>query len=181
MAKLKFIDLLNKVNNGSRSLHESIPVKEVNQALLDWCKNSSAGILIGGCAVDFYVRPRMTMDVDFLFLSSSDIPKTVLGFKRIRTGAFQHNKTHVEIEVMSPDSINISKKLVDKVIKTAIINSGVNVASPSGLVALKLKRLKRHDIGDIIDLYNTGKVDLNGWDLTEEDIKNYEQILSKYN
>lgn len=181
MAKLRFIGNLNIPNNGKRTLHESIPVKEVDQALRDWSRNITQGILIGGCAVDFYVKPRMTMDIDFLFLSPTDIPEKVNGFKRTRVGAFQHNKTHVEIEVVTSDSIGIPQKLVDKVKETCIIDSGIRMASPTGLVALKLKRLKRHDVGDIVDLYNTGKVDLTDWPITEEDIENYNEILNKYN
>jgi hypothetical protein len=175
-----FIEMLNKQNDGNRSLYESIPVPEVESALKDWAKSNKDGVLIGGCAVDFYVRPRATMDVDFMFLSKDQIPNEVSGFKRIRDGAFRHIKTHVEIEVVTSGSVNIPQELVSKVYKTAEEHDGVRVASPSGLVALKLKRLKRHDVGDIVDLYSTGKVDLSGWFLTDKDITNYKEIINKY-
>ena len=118
-----YIDKLNIVNDGTRSLMESIAIPEVERALKDWNKIDHSGIL-----------------------------ETVSGFKRTRNGAFQHNLTHVEIEVVSPSDINLSSELVKKVFDTAIVSNGVDIASPSALVALKLQRLKRHDIGYIVSM-----------------------------
>lgn len=176
----ELIDKLNKPNDGTRSLFESIAIPEVELALQDWNKTNHAGVLIGGCAVGYYTRPRATTDVDILFLVKDDIPIIVNGFKKTRNGAFQHNKTHVEIEVLSPSTINISHELVKKVFDTAIIANKIKVASPSSLVALKLQRLKSHDIGDIAELIKTGKVDLTGYPLSKKNLEDFEEIKNRF-
>lgn len=176
----EYIDKLNIVNDGTRSLMESIAIPEVENALKDWNKSNHLGVLIGGCAIGYYSRPRATTDVDILFLSKTDIPDNVSGFKRTRSGAFQHNKTHVEIEVVSPSDINISVSLVNKVFDTAIISDGVKIASSSALVALKLQRLKRHDIGDIVSMIETGNVDLKGFPLSKKNIDDFLEIKERF-
>lgn len=171
---------MNLINDGSRTLFESIAIPEVLQALKDWKKETGqVGVLIGGCAVSYYARPRGTTDVDFLFLTPADVPSEVKGFKRTRPGAFQHNKTHVEVEVVTAASVNLDVKLAKQVIDTAVLIDGSFVASPSGLVALKLQRLKRYDEGDIAALIETGKVDLTGWPITKEQRKVFDEIMKK--
>lgn len=176
----ELIDKLNKPNDGSRTLFESIAIPEVEKALQDWNKINHSGILIGGCAVGYYTRPRATTDVDILFLSKEDIPGLVSGFKRTRLGAFQHNKTHVEIEVITPDFINVSDMLINKVFKDVQISNGIRIASPSSLVALKLQRLKSHDIGDIVELIKTGKVNLNGYPLSSTNLRDFKEIQERF-
>lgn len=180
MREKELFEKLNKINDGTRTLLESIAVPEVVLALKDWSKNSSSGVLIGGVAMSFYGKPRATMDLDLLFLHSGDIPISVEGFKRSRPGAFLHKKTHVEVEVITPSTINISPELAEKVFETAIKADGVNVASPSGIVALKLQRLKNNDIGDIVQMLNTGKVDLTGFPLSEKNLKDLEEIKERF-
>lgn len=180
--KLRDLQKMNTMNDGTRTLFESIAIPEVEQALNDWNKNFQGPcILIGGAATGYYSRPRATTDIDILFLSKNDIPAQVNGFKRIRPGAFQHNRTHVEIEVIAPDTINISSNLVNKVFETSVESNGVRIASPSGLVALKLQRMARYDEGDIWGLIETGKVDLTGWPLTQQQQEVYQTILNKVN
>lgn len=164
-------------NDGRRTLLESIVVPEVNQALNDWLKYCKDGILIGGCALSYYERPRATMDVDVLFLSSENIPKNVEKFKKHRNGAFQHNNTHVEIEVVSPESINISKELAQMVYNTANISDGYKVASPSGIIALKLGRCSYQDMEDIANLSKHHEIDLSIFPLSEEELERYDFIL----
>ena len=180
--KLRDITKLNSPNDGTRTLFESIAVPEVEQALIDWKRNFQGNsVLIGGLAAGYYARPRQTTDIDILFLTPQDIPLNVNGFKRIRVGAFQHNRTHVEIEVVSPESFNgnVPISLVHKVFETAIESNGIRVASPSGIVALKLCRMKRFDEGDIWSLIETGKVDLTGWPISQEHLVIYQSILDK--
>jgi len=178
--KLRDIRKMNTINDGTRTLSESIAIPEVASALLDWKKETGlTGILIGGCAVSYYARPRGTTDVDYLFLVESDIPNDVKGFKRIRKGAFEHRDTGVEIEVITPSSINISQELVKYVFKTANLIDGIRIASPSGLVALKLQRLKKYDEGDIVALVELGSVDLTDAPITDEQRKFYVQIIQK--
>lgn len=185
MRSKEIFEKLNKPNNGTRTLFESIAVPEVEMALKDWIKTTrfttnKQGVLIGGTALGYYTRPRATMDVDLLFLTKSDIPDQVTGFKRTRPGAFQHNETHVEVEVVTPQSINNPVDLCRKIISTAIESNGILVASPTGLVASKLFRLKKNDIGDIVALYQLGSVNLTGWPIPEDKMQEFNFIISKY-
>jgi hypothetical protein len=180
MRSINLFEKLNKVNDGSRSLFESIAVPEVIVALQDWAKNSHKGVLIGGTAMSYHGKPRATMDLDLLFLHSDDIPLSVEGFKKFRKGAFLHRKTHVEVEVVTPSNINISSELAEKVFETAVLVDEVRVASPSGIVALKLQRLKNNDIGDIVQMINTGKVDLTDFPLSEKNLEDFEEINERF-
>lgn len=178
------IQNMYKINdiNLSRPLLESIVAPEVNLALSDWIKNSgSKGVLIGGLAYSYYAKPRATMDVDILFLSNQEIPSYVHGFKKTREYAFLHKKTHVEIEVLEPSFLKISTGLVQKVIQTAVKSNNMNIASKSGLVALKLARGSRKDQGDIEGLIETRGVDITPflpW-LSEKQIQLFKEIDSE--
>lgn len=172
--------VLSKLNNSTirqTTLVESILIPEVQQALKDWINAGAYGVLIGGSACGFYTKPRATTDLDMIFLTSSDIPLSVEGFKRIRPHAFRHNQTHVEVEVATADTINIPQAIVAKVVETAIPNGGMKIASPSGLVAMKLFRLQRFDELDIVNLIATGNVDLTNWPLPDKQREAYDQIV----
>ncbi len=175
-------DLLktNNINDGTRSLVESILIPEIAKALADWKHvTKSDAVLVGGLAAAFYAKPRATTDIDLLFLSEREIPDSVPGFKRIRPSAFQHNQTHVEIEILLPRTINLPEHIAKRVFETANTIDGIKIASPSAIVALKLHRLKRYDEGDIISLIETGKVDLTGWELTQDQLNKFEEIKAK--
>jgi hypothetical protein len=55
--------------------------------------------------------------VIFLFLIAIEIPDEVAWFKRTQPSTFLHKKTHVEIEVLTPDKINMSQELAEKLLK----------------------------------------------------------------
>jgi hypothetical protein len=170
------VEKWKKNNDGSRTLFESVLIPEVETSIKDWAKSPEAknGILIGGLAVSFWGLPRSTTDIDFLF----KIPPTeVEGFKRNRPHAFLHKKTHVEVKVLDANYLNLPRELVNKVYDTAILIDGIYVASKSGLVALKLHRLKRYDAGDIEQLYLSGGVDLSGFNLPDILLKKYQDII----
>jgi hypothetical protein len=173
---------LNRVNDGTRTLLESMAIPEIEKALSDWInsEHEGTGVLIGGCATSYYSKPRATTDVDVLYTHSDSIPSSVPKFKRIRAGAFQHNDTHAEVEVISPQTINISIELAQKVYDTSIQVNNYRVASPSGIVALKLQRLKNNDIGDIVAMINTSKVDLDDWPLSTQNLNDYNEILTRF-
>lgn len=176
-----YINKMYHINDGSRSLFESIAIPEVEEALKDWIKHSKSGVLIGGAAMGYHGRPRATFDIDLLFFHPSDIPSHVEGFKRTRPGAFQHKPTHVEVEVCSPASFPaLTPELTKKVIDTAIFTDGMRVATPSAIVALKLQRLKRNDIGDIVQMIETGKVDLSDFPLSEKNRIDFEEIRTRF-
>lgn len=175
--RLREIDKMHTANQGNRTLLESVMMPEVAAALRDWCRADPGGVLIGGLGLSYHVRPRMTQDIDFLFLSDGHIPEQVPGFKRLRAHAFQHNRTHVEIELVTPELVKVPKQVVDQVVATAITSDGVNVASASGLVALKLFRHSMQDQADIVALIKTGHVSLEGYDLPPKLITAYERLV----
>ena len=179
--KLRDLKKMQSHNDGTRSLFESILVPEILSAFNDWKKSADTTkfVLIGGIALSFYVKPRYTEDIDVLFLAPADIPSDVKGFKHHRTGAFQHNKTHVEIEVVTPGVINIPQKVAQAVFSSAVTSDGLQVASAEGLIALKLFRFNRQDQADIEQLiaYKQSKVDLSVYNLPVECLDRYQSII----
>ena len=141
------------------SIRHVAVLPEVQEALLKWIKTKTGpvapGVLIGGLAMSFYAKPRYTQDVDLLFLSSADIPMYVEGFKRTRPGAFHDKSSHAEIEVDSAKSFDsLPQQVAEKVFETAVVYSGIRVASREGMLALKLYAAhnpkRRHkDLGDV--------------------------------
>jgi len=168
----------NAENNGSRTLLESILVPEVDKAITDWKNNSRChAVLIGGLALSYYVKPRYTTDADFLFMSAEQIPNSVSGFKRHRKLTFEHNETGVEIEVLTPNSINMSEELAQDIIDTAIEKDGFIIASREGLIATKLLRYSLQDQADIEELLKLGPVNMNDFHLPENAEKNLSRSL----
>ncbi len=166
---------------------ERILVPEVNLALKDWIKNSSSsGVLIGGLAYSLYAKPRQTTDIDLIYISDSEIPKEVKGFKRVREHSFVHLKTHCEVEVLSPSFLKVPKELFQRVLETAkenesFLGSGMKVASPEGIAALKLFRGSLKDFGDIEGLIESGlKIDLSSWPIPEEKWNKVEELLDQF-
>jgi hypothetical protein len=174
--ELRNVGKMYSTNDGNRSISESIVVREVELAFKDWISVNPDCVLIGGIALSFYVIPRYTMDVDVLFISDSSIPTSVPNFKHHRVGAFQHNKTHVEIETFTPQSINIPVEFAQAIFDTSKIFDGIKVASPSGLVALKLGRFSLHDQGDIEQLINYTDIDLSPFNLPDLLVNRYEKF-----
>lgn len=175
--KFRNLEKTKTANNGDRTILESILYPEVVIALTDWMGlHVDKCVLIGGVALSYYVKPRTTQDVDFLFLSKNDIPVSLDGFKRTISGAFQHNRTHVEIEVVTPSTINMRIDLAESIIKTSVKKDNIFVASPSGLIVSKLGRYNRRDQADIEELILSQKIDLSDFDLTEEELEKYNII-----
>lgn len=167
----------NRPNDGSRTLLESILVPEVGLAFNDWVSNDIKNcVLIGGLALSYYIKPRTTTDMDVLFIKSEDVPLSVNKFKKHRNLAFQHNLTHVEVEVLTPKSINLPEHIAQKIFDTSIVTNNIRVASPSGLVASKLFRFNRTDQGDIEKLIECTDIDLTPFDLSKEMIEKYNEI-----
>lgn len=162
----------------SRPLLESIIAPEIELAAKDWINANVGGVLIGGLALSYYGKPRYTENIDILFVSDSDVPNSIPGFKRIRNHAFEHNKTQIEVEVLSASHLKMPTGLVKQIIATSVNSNGIQIASRSGLIASKLSRGNRYDQADIEQLFNTGNVDLapySEW-LTDEQIVLYKEI-----
>lgn len=158
---------------------------EVDNAFKDWVNrtNNMNQVLIGGMAMVNYGMNRSTMDVDFLFLTLDDIPKEAQGFKKHRDNAFQHNKTHVEVEVLTPGFIYIPQEFADLVFSTAYKKDKYLIASPSAIVALKLGRFIERDVKDIVNLIQNYDIDISIFlpYLSEQEITNYENCLELAN
>lgn len=181
MNTMRSLELAIGPNDGRRTLKQSIMVPEVWKALSAFSAGVDADscILIGGIAFSYYCKPRATTDLDFLFLSKSKVPMTVDGFKRTRSHAFQHHETHVEVEVLDPEFVNMSQALAKRVAETAHKSDGVLVASPEALVALKTLRFSRRDQADIEELKELPAfVWTPGWDavLTAEQRQRFASI-----
>jgi hypothetical protein len=73
---------MQTINDGTRSLIESIMMPEVITALRNWAKAKAPSVLIGALALSYYVKPRFTQDIDFLFAKDADVPDSVPGFTR---------------------------------------------------------------------------------------------------
>lgn len=170
---MRNLQKMQRPNDGSRSLFESVMAPEVIQALRAWIASNSPGVLIGGLAISFYIKPRMTQDIDILLMSDSDIPMKITGFKKTRDHAFEHLKTGVEIELVTPTHVSENPAVFQQVIATSKIIDGIRVASPSGLVALKLGRFNFYDRGDIAELLKTGEVDVSGFGLSQPLLDRY--------
>lgn len=182
-SNLRNIEKMNSFNDGTRTLSESIAVPEVEMALNDWIKNNESDcVLIGGLALSFYMKPRETMDIDVLYLSKNDIPMSMNDFKRTRKSAFQHNRTHVEVELVSPQLINTPVELIQKVFDTSNIIGGIKIASPSALIALKLGRFNLQDQTDIQNLMKYTKIDISEFlqYLSQKDIDNYDISINYF-
>jgi hypothetical protein len=169
------------INYGHRTLMESVLYPEVVAALDQLRKNGwpRDWVLIGGIALSFHVKPRTTQDIDVLLLSPEAMPDTMPGFRRHRSSAFEHVGTGVGVEVVSPMAINIGAALAQAVFDTAIENNGIRIASASGLVALKLQRLHAIDEADIIQLIQTGSVDLTAFPLTPEQLAAFSRLQER--
>ena len=173
----------NGPNDGTRTLLESVLVPEVAVAINDWLKGRiETGVLIGGLALSYYVKPRFTTDCDLLYLSDEEIPTLVHGFKRTRKGAFLHKQTHVEIEVLTPSSIKMEVELAKQIISTAKKQpDGFRIASREGLIVSKLERFSLQDRADVDALLKLGPADFSSFTLTEKRTMNLEQALADSN
>lgn len=175
-------EIVQRWNTGKcRTLLESVLVPEIASALDSWKNNTSdindKWMLIGGTMMGYYVRPRMTTDVDVIFMEEEDIPQKVTGFKRSRAHAFTHNQTHVEVEVLTAEYLKIPKETVNYAFKTSLTTEGMRVPSVEGLVALKLCRASFQDLADIENLCSHHKINLFGWPLPKDKLEYVEQQL----
>lgn len=157
---------------------------EVDSAFKDWINRTKDinQVLIGGMAmVNYGIEDRTTTDIDFIFLTQDDIPSDVQGFKKTRNSAFQHNRTHVEIEVLTPRFLDLNQEFVELVFETSYDKGNFKIASPSAIVALKLGRFNERDIKDIKNLILNFEVDIIDFMiyLSEEEIENYNIVLKE--
>ncbi len=169
------------INNGYRSLFESIIPNEVITSLRDWMDNCTCDnyVMIGGLAMSYYNRPRYTEDI--IFISYDDIPISVNKFRKNRKHSFEHIKTGVEIETLTPVSINKDVDFFKCVFDDCIDSDGVKIASPVSLICLKLGRFNTTDKSDILFLYkycieHEIEIDFTKYKLSEVELNNYKEL-----
>jgi hypothetical protein len=162
-------------SNNTRSLVYAAVVGEVMETFGRWlnmCREEF--VVIGGLAVSHWLKSRMTMDIDLMILS---VPDDVPAFKRVRPHAFRDNSTHVEVETLTPQFINLSIERANLVFDTSIESDGVKVASPQALVVLKLQRWSRQDQADVeLLLKHFPHPDPVLWILTDEEQKKLQSL-----
>lgn len=183
--KLRNIENRTKINDGSRTLLESIVDREVEAATKDWIKRTDSDfVIIGGIALAYHHIPRYTQDLDVLYRQTTIIPDNVEGFKRTCSGAYEHKKTGVEVELVTPGFINVPINIIEKVFDTAIQVGNSKIASKNGLIALKLLAIPGRsttakalqDKVDIMSLIETGGIDISEFPLPEDALERFEQI-----
>jgi hypothetical protein len=151
-------------NDGTRTLIESTLVQEVAMALRDFSalEGSLGGVLIGGAAVSYYVKPRKTPDIDFLYLRGC-FPHYNHNFRKLGTSTLLHLPSDVLIEFFTPGFLSAPYQLADLVLGTSNLSSGTRVASPEALITLKTYRFSRQDKADIEALMSCRPGDLTKW------------------
>lgn len=187
--KLRNISKFKWLNDGIRTLNESIVYPEVAETLEDWKKYSKTiddAVLIGGVALSYYLKPRPTEDDDLIFLTYEDIPESVYKFTKPRDHAFKHIKTHVEVEVLDPDHLKKSKKFFEQIFTESVLSDEIRVASPRSIIALKLQRYSIQDKADIDNLIqfcksNNIKLDFSEYDLSDLELNNLDIALNESN
>lgn len=165
----KLVEGWSAPNDGTRTLLESTMVPELVRVMQDLQRAKlEHAVLIGGAAFSYWHIPRMTSDIDLLFISADLIPDEIPGFKRTRAHAFRHNATHVDVEVLDAGFLKMPVELAAKIYQDSVVLDGIRVASKTGLVAAKLLRFSLQDRSDICHLINLGGVDLSSYPVTEE-------------
>ena len=171
------------LNDGFRSLYESVIPSEVLTTLNDWKLNYNGDnyVLIGGLCMSYYLKPRYTEDVDLIFISESEVPKNVYKFRKNRPHSFEHIKTGVEVEIITPNHIDSNSDFFKVIFDNSIISDGIRIASPESLIALKLGRFNDTDQLDIKNLYrycmqNNISINLEKYNLSEKDMVKFNSL-----
>jgi hypothetical protein len=162
---MRNVSKMRTVNDGTRSLFESVMLPEIVIALREWNSAAPECVLIGSLGLSYYVKPRMTQNIDVLMLSDSCIPDQVAGFRKMHPHAFRHDETNVGVNIVTPEHVAINPAIIQRVFATAVENDNIKIANPSGLVALKLFQNSIQAIADMVQLINTTKVDITGFEL----------------
>jgi hypothetical protein len=153
---------------------------ELIRVVADWKKAGAGGVIVGGAALAYHVRPQMTQDLDILFLAAGDVPAEVKGFRRTRSDAFQHISTQLDVELVTPELQQVPRELASRVAETATETDGVRVAAAAGLVAMKLGRLSLQDKADIIALVKSGRIeDLETFPLSDSQFAAYRGLAEE--
>ena len=145
------------------------------EAKLSW-------LLIGGHAINWYVEPRATLDVDFL----SCVDDKGNWSKLLQEEGFKIQNEHENFIQFSPphgvswrlDIMLVNRQTHDKLCAGAqdiqCLGVPVKVPRPEHLVALKLHAMRHgpdtrfdKDLGDVLGLIRNCRLDIDGQELKE--------------
>ena len=167
---------MRAMNDGTRTLSESIMLPLVSTALRDWVRGRGGGVLIGDAALGYHARPRHTEEIEVLFLHEDALRSSVEGFDKIGAFVFRHCRTRVEVRAVTPELAQAPFATAERVVAAATVSAGMAVTSPSGLVALTLFRPGLQAMADIVALIRTGRVELDGFFLPEDRLAAYAEL-----
>lgn len=149
-----------KLHNDIEPFHATI---EALQRLLE--KFDNRGVIIGGIAVGFLGRPRLTEDVDAMFLlSTQDISKFLVAAKneniepripnadefarKNRILLLQHTPTETNIDI-SLGIMPFEEEMVQRSIIQSTSTLSVRLPSPEDLIIMKAIAHRPKDLEDI--------------------------------
>ena len=169
---LPSLRLANDINRGDRTLAESTLHRHLFQVLQSFVNgtNPERYVLIGELAVSFYAKPRYTAEAELLFASEAELPIRVTGFTRVDERAFQHEESKVLIALFSPESLALDGERVRKIFATSATHAGLVIASPEGLIALKLQHPSYSNLASIAALLTRRTIDMSAWQLSAREL-----------
>jgi predicted nucleotidyltransferase len=162
---------------------------EALQRLLE--KFDSRGVIIGGIAVGFLGRPRLTEDVGAMFLLSTlDIPRFLEIAKnenieprildadefarKNRVLLLQHTPTETNIDI-SLGSMPFEEEMVERSIIQSTSTLSVRLPSPEDLIIMKAVAHRPKDLEDIRTIVDKNpKLDISR---IEKWVKQFAQVL----
>ncbi len=192
---MKFKKFYYLKENKQKPLEYAIFNDEVRKAFFDFVElayKDQDWVLIGGLCMGVYATPRNTSDVDIALLSDQNIEVLEIllksKFRKFRSHAFEHKNTGVEIEIVTPTSINVPQQIFQKLQQNAAVTNmrgkTVKIATPKYLIAMKLFRAidpknpkSYYDKGDILNLLKIyGIQDLSDLPMPENTLKLYNEL-----
>lgn len=170
----------NFPNIGNRSLKETVMYNidensnQVLTALSDFKELSKSYknpvILVGGLAVDYWCRSRKTDDIDIFFLTQARLPRKIwygsTNFKPFSSSSedhparLYHKTTGIEIDLITPKEVGLPSRYASYIYKTAISDNGFKIASPEGIILMKLISWRPKDQVDVTMLLEVPSIDL---------------------
>jgi hypothetical protein len=157
------------------------PISTLRQATFDpalydaleiWRDSALADkmVLIGQLALNFHVKPRYVTCATFL--SQLPVHHPPNGFRTAADCIFWHDKSGSIICIVSPACANLSTGTAQKILTTACLQDGINVASREAMIALRLSMHRPwrefQDCADIVDLLVGKSVEMSDWGLGPE-------------
>ncbi len=141
-------------------------LQDALRATVKWVDSTGTPyVVIGGLAVGFLGRPRMTNDVDLIIIAAptqwqalldaaeshqfeTRIPDALVFAKRSRVLLLRYMPTHTDIDV-SLGLLPFEEEMIARSIPLQIDNFIVRIPTPEDLIVLKAVAHRSVDVGDI--------------------------------